>query len=204
MSTKFYLSNKSSVANFNSTYAWTNFSGYSKCTAFTGKNHTGESLVNRSMSITDSGWLSTYLNAVFISDPLAAQTISGGSYSGQLQGYAFGTGLVLSPIAHVQVINSTGGYVWDVQYSNAAEPFTTSMVNRYIQKADFSSFTVHSGDRLVIEIGAEISDIVSGHSDVFFTEQFGVNVGYNDLPVNDTSTGNLLPWVQFSPTIQFL
>lgn len=143
----------------------------------------------------------------FVSQPLAAQTISG-TVKGQVKAQE-GDGLVN---AHAQlvtrVVSGDGGTVRGTLIAAQAEAlsseFSTSSQNRKFPLAALSPVTVtpvaaQEGDRLVIEVGARSGD--NGQDLVRLTIQD--NQG-SDLPEDETSTATANPWIEFSADIALL
>lgn len=64
--------------------------------------------------------------------------------------------------------------------------------------ASFTDYTTVAGDRLVVEVGADVYSAGTG----FVIIEFGSDTGV-DLPVDETTTTNGRPWIEFSRNIQF-
>lgn len=150
------------------------------------------------------------LVAQFISDPLAAQTITG-TVTGQVlaeQGnslWNFHTQIIL------RVVSSTGSTVRGTLYAGTAttgtssptNEFATSLTNRsfpHTGTATLTSVSAQLGDRLVIEIGGRAHYSTSGTKDITFT--IGDN-NASDLAAGNTGTTENNPWIQLSANLTF-
>lgn len=135
----------------------------------------------------------------YVSDALSAQTISG-TLKTYLRCFS-DLELDVSPRILVRVCSGDGstirGTLLALGNYGGANFSISALQNRIFADGDaLSGLAVLAGDRLVIEIGANNP---SG-GDAFI----GVGAAVaSDLPENETETGNLVPWIEFSGTIAF-
>jgi hypothetical protein len=151
----------------------------------------------------------------YVSDPLAAQTITG-TLKGQVRAMESATSANMRSQIVVRVVSNDGSTERGVLYpgdlhthgananANPTNEFGTSLANRRFPRSGFAntltSVTTEDGDRLVIEIG--FRHHLASSTATVGTFSFGDNSG-TDLPENDTTTTANNPWVEFSNTIYF-
>jgi hypothetical protein len=144
------------------------------------------------------------LMSQFVSGPLESQTISGSvkSYLRALDNV--GANDVLS-ILLIRACNGDGsayrGTLLAIFHYGPSTAWAGSFTNRVFADGDaLSSLAVMAGDRLVVEAGFySLQDFSSGGAAVYI----GAPDGTSDLPENETETGNLVPWIEFSGDITF-
>lgn len=134
----------------------------------------------------------------WVSDPLIAQTLTG-SVKCYMQGRdPDGGGNVFSRLI-AKVVSGDGSTVRGTLLAlgnHGGSALVPTVTNRIFADGDnLSEVECQSGDRLVIEMGA----INPGFASVLIlTGADGVEV---DLPENETETGLLNPWIEFSNPI---
>ena len=79
----------------------------------------------------------------------------------------------------------------------------TLATNRILADGDAltASYTTVGGDRLVLELGAQVSS--AGGTSVTATQTYVASPTSGDLPEDETTTTNLNPWFEFSIDITF-
>lgn len=143
------------------------------------------------------------LNRVFVSPPLNSGTNLQNLYSGQIRagvktsGYLSGSflnyGYVSLYIQNVGYVGPIATFIGNQFYWNP--PNNKMIEQNYID----SGYNINSsGVRLVVEVGAQLLSSQTGLYS--FSQYFGYrNTG--DLPVDNSSTSILNPWIEFSDTI---
>ena len=140
------------------------------------------------------------LNRQYVSDPLAPITISG-KVRGQVLGIEASNAAKLVSAVAIRLVKNDGTDYATVKTLLAltieATEYTTSWANRYTPNFyPISTGTAESGDRLVIEIGySSTNPATKGGS-----QMFGDNAA-TDLPIDETSTAALNPWIEFDQNI---
>lgn len=157
----------------------------------------------------NSSAINNIINAYFVSLPLAAQTLSGNLIiSGQLQGFESNIGMNAVSAVTIKVVSNDGatekGKIINLTFPNLTtetEYPTTVLTNKYTPSGSTitGAVSIADGERLVFEIGARQT---SASSNRFVTQRFGYTVD-GDLPLDQTSTAALSPWIDFSQTILF-
>ena len=140
----------------------------------------------------------TYLNRQYVSDPIAAQTISG-TVKGQVRG-TDNTATVYSAIL-IRVVSNDGSTVRGtlLALTAGANDYPAALTNRYTPASTaLAAVTAQNGDRIVIEIG--ISKTAGGAKVI--SQSFGDDSA-TDLPENETETLAYNPWIEFSQNIIF-
>lgn len=137
--------------------------------------------------------------AQFVSDGLQAQTING-----TLKAYARCRDIDLGGVAftnlYAAVVSADGSAVRGVLLALGSHgsglPFA-GITNRAFADGDaLSAVNAQAGDRLVVELGA--SDANGGLLQI----RIGAPLG-SDLPEDETTITDLVPWVEFSGSIGF-
>jgi len=139
------------------------------------------------------------LNRQYISDPIAAQTISG-NVTGQIRGvetHGLVNGFSSILIKLVDVNGANPRILLNIT-TNATE-YTTTLANKNTPSSTaLTSQTANNGDRIVIEIG-----FMRDNRAATATQDFGDNAA-TDLTLNlQTETNTYNPWVEFSQDIRF-
>ncbi len=147
----------------------------------------------------------TALDRQYVSDPIAAQTISG-TFGLQLMVREYATGdNVNSLYLCIKVVDSTGALRANIAtlgyYGPTPLEFISNTTHRNKTGAYSDAFTAVNalaGDRIVVEIGYACSVACT-------TPEASAKWGDNatDLPVNETQTTDGAGWLEFSGTIQW-
>ena len=143
----------------------------------------------------------------YVSDPLAAQTISG-TVTAQMQCLEANAGNNLFLTMKILVCSfdgsTTRATLLAVTRATSLE-IGTALTNRTFPSTALTSYTCIGGDRLVIEIGAGgLPVATSGTQGHNFTFRVGGAASSGDLPVDETTTtATYRPWVQFSTDLDF-
>ncbi|HEU4574617.1 MAG TPA: hypothetical protein VFS36_06405 [Chitinophagaceae bacterium] len=142
------------------------------------------------------------LNRQYITAPLQAQTIAGGStirisvLSSISSTGQSSVGYLLCLLSKV----SSGGTVTFLQnLTNSTNSFTTTLTNRTISTA-LGEVTLSDGDRLIVEIGWHYSS--GSNTTRTGTQSFGAD-NASDLPNDNTTTSTNNPVIIFSQTLNF-
>jgi hypothetical protein len=137
----------------------------------------------------------------YVGDALIAQTISGTAKC-QLRASDDGGEGDLTARLLVKVVSSDGSTVRGIalaigDYSTGSF-LHSSIRNKVFANGDaLTPVVVQEGDRLVVEIG------VNNPNAMEFSISFGAPSAAADLPENETSTGALVPWIEFSSGLRF-
>lgn len=139
----------------------------------------------------------------FISEPLAAQTISG-TVTAQIRARESSLNDDANTQLAVFVVNSAGTVVATLHTG-----FTGGVANEYNNPsltnrpyppsgtANLTSYDCAAGDRIVVEFGTRMN--TTRTTDTIYME-FGIG-GVSDLPTGTSGTGD--PWVEFSANLQY-
>jgi hypothetical protein len=165
---------------------------------------------NTTMNDEQTGNINTQilvLNRQYVSDPIAAQNITG-TVKGQLLGMESAANQDMVSAIGVRVVSNDGstvrGTLLSITYPVlAGNEYGTSHANRYTPVSTaVSSVTAQNGDRIVIEIGCY--RYAAGNPPGRCTQRFGDD-GATDLPEDQTTTTDTYnPWVEFSADFRFL
>ena len=145
------------------------------------------------------------LNRQYVSDPIAAQNITG-TVKGQLRGDESATNQDMVSAIGIRVVSNDGstvrGTLLSITYpALAGNEYDTSYANRYTPTSTaVSSVTAQNGDRIVIEIGCY--RYAAGNPPGRCTQSFGDD-STTDLPEDQTTTTADNPWIEFSADIRF-
>lgn len=140
------------------------------------------------------------LMAQYITAPLIAQTING-TVTGQLRiAMSSVTSRTGEGWVYVRVLNSNGTVATDVG-TMTTTALTTTATNRTLIALTLSSVSITAGQRLCFEFGWNYST----GSATTTTGNMQVRSGRTggDLPVDNTSTANSNPWIEFSQQLYF-
>lgn len=205
MATRFYICN-AITAPVSHTFqaAWNVTTGAARRMMYPGK--TLYAAVSNSANVASgaSGAVAArkMLTVAFQSQPLIAQTINSGSTIGmQFRCTKNETPPTCSLIAYVRLCNEDGTNLREI--ANAA---TTAMINgtpanRTISITLGSNVTVNDNDRIVVEVGGNYTAGSSTTLTATIVTLLAVVTG--DLPVDNTNTTALNPWIEFSQTLSF-
>lgn len=160
--------------------------------------------VMASKQTANSSIVQTLLNRQFVSDELAAQTISG-NFKGQIRGSESNGAMDGTAAIGIWVVKPDGSSRGTLLVITAAalagsNEYTTSLVNHnHLVSTALSSLAVSDGDRLVIEIGCKQNGVSSNRN---VSHSFGSDSG-TDLPEDQTATAANNPWIEFANTLSF-
>ncbi len=140
----------------------------------------------------------------FISQPLQAQTLASGStFSGQLRcAISTTSGTTGQLFAYVRKCNEDGTTLTEIGNCTSTNMSTTPAANRTLTFTLGSNITINAMDRLIVEVGWNYSVGTSTIRTALFALQASVTA--SDLPVDNTATGLLPGWFEFSQTILFV
>lgn len=147
------------------------------------------------------------MNRMYVSDPLAAQSILEQTVKIQMQGNENNNGNNCSLTWHVWLV-SNNGTTWRanlIDIQRDSNEFPTTLVNRGDTGTTPVSISVTDGDRIVVEVGIggwpTAAGGTQGHNGDL---RFGCNASSGDLPENDTETGTTYRgWIEFANTLTF-
>lgn len=214
MATRFYLPSTGTTPAFTPTpRGWNTYSGTGQGTPqklVTTKTSSAQAYTQVSSDTTAT--IRYHMVRQFVSDPLAAQTISG-TLTASIKAYESATGLNACLSIGVYLIDSTGAYKSTLLLPNQATDvgggtpyeFTTTAGSRRLYNTSeslgcsLSSQTAAAGDRLVVEIGySEVNATASRYARLYFGDDAA-----NDLDYAEGDTGVDNSWIEFSGTISF-
>lgn len=144
-----------------------------------------------------TGTAKNVLNRQYVSLPLIAQTVSG-TFNGQLQ-CKTNMGATLNFLV-IKLVSNSGSERTPYLYQGTFNPAISTgyyFINRTLTGNLYPS-NAQSGDRLVFEFGFRASQ--SG----YVGQCFGDPSGVAKLPIDNTSTGLGLPFVEFSQYIDLV
>src|SRR3990167_3605012 len=146
------------------------------------------------------------LHRQYISDPLAAQNISG-TVKAQFQCRESHASDNLKLTIKVFVVDQAGTTIKETLLAitrQGTEP-TTSIRNTSFAAAALAAADVEENDRLVIEVGlGGLPTSGGGANAPKGSLRFGCNASSGDLLENETEAGTTFrPWLEFSQTIAF-
>lgn len=165
------------------------------------------SLLTTGVSITSgaSGAASpkTLLSGTLISQPLVAQTIASGStISMQMRLAKNGSTQVTNGLVYIRYCNEDGTNIQEIgNVASTNLPGNTTLTNRTFSFTLGSNITLTDGQRLIFEVGQNYTSGVATTITGSFSSAIQSNT--TDLPVDNTTTTALLPWIEFSQTLKF-
>jgi hypothetical protein len=170
---------------------------------FTAKRSTA--FANKSVLENVSNQPYDVLVSQFISDPMAAQTISG-TIKGQLRVYEDNAAADFCRAVVVKVVSEDCSVLRGALLSHfppsLVSEFAGSATNRYFPPSTAVTQVVcQDGDRMVVEVGYRSFNAVTTAYTGYF--RFGDNSA-SDLPEDETDTHDYNPWLEFSQTLTFL
>lgn len=199
MSTKFYLPT-AGTCDINIPYSgiWTVTTAAARFyTTFTGSGTAFATVQSNNSSTTNN-----ILLRQFVTPPLAAQTF-GGRVSGQIRGIESNAAMNCMPAACLRVVSNDGTVERGIltNFRTGVLEFATSLTNRFIPSGvALFAVTCQKGDRLIMEFGGR-QDAASANRN--FSLRFGDPLATADLPKDNSSTSDLLPWIEFTQNIDF-
>lgn len=157
---------------------------------------------NTSLTVNNSSSTASTLFVRYVSEPLAAQTISG-NLTGQARlSLSSATGCTAITKIVVTVVDILGN-IRSTLFNGASgsSAITTTQTNRFFPASTaLSSFACNTGDRLVFEMGIVRT---AGTTSRTGNIAYGSTNGGTDLPINETTTTGNNPWIEISNTILF-
>lgn len=173
---------------------------------------TSMAMANQNIITSTAETVSFCLGVQYISDPLAATTLSG-TIKGQCRCQESNAGLNATIAIRVAKCAIDGTSITEIlaiaaSDNTAATPpeFATSLTNRKLMDSaesasiSLTSTGINAGDRLIIELGMrESNTTASRNSDLSLGDDSA-----NDLAEDETTTTANNPWVEFSQTLTFL
>lgn len=134
----------------------------------------------------------------YISEPLAAQSLSGCTFKSQFRCFISSTTSAdISATVAVSLITANGTRRGMLGAGNSAVSLTTTSTNRTVT-GSLINISINTGDRFVIEIGMTRN---SGSTSRTGSIVFG-GASSTDLPEdNTTSASGFKSWIEFSQTI---
>lgn len=165
------------------------------------------SSVNDTSYISETSSSSPYdiLFRQYISEPLAAQTISG-TVKGQWRVREDLAAADMCRALVIKVVSGDGGTVRGTLLSHfpgsLTSEYATSLTNRkFPPETTLTEVTAQAGDLLVIEIGTRAFNASTTPYYSYWHNMDDTSV--SDLPEDETTTTNLCNWIEFSQTLQF-
>lgn len=162
----------------------------------------GTTGANTSLTVDNSSSTASTLFVRYVSEPLAAQTISG-NVRGQIRmNLSSATGCTAIPKIVVTVVDILGNIRATLfNGTSGATAITSTMTNRFSPaSAALTSFACNTGDRIVFEIGIVRT---AGTTSRTGNIAFGYTSGGTDLPVDQTTTAGNNPWIEISNAVTF-
>lgn len=145
-------------------------------------------------------------HAQFVSNALAAQTISAQTVTLTIQGLEANAGNNLFVQLFISVISNDGSTTRQTILAKTADntELATSLTSRTMSGTT-TSYTCIDGDRLCVEVSVvgtpSASGGIQGHN---ASLRFGSNGAGGDLVANDAQTGTTLnPWLEFANDLTF-
>lgn len=151
------------------------------------------------IAVDNSSSTASTLFVRFVSEPLAAQTISG-NIRGQIRAsVASTTGCTAITKIVVTVVDPLGA-IRATLFNGASGSSTipTTLTNRFVPASTaLTPFACNTGDRIVCEVGMVRTAGVTARTGNY---SFGYTT-VTDLAVDETTTTGNSPWIEFSNTI---
>lgn len=140
------------------------------------------------------------LTQVYLSQPLKPQTISSGStISIQIRCQKNNSAPTCNLIAYFRICNEDGSSVAEIGNASSTNMINGTPANRTISFTLGSNVVVTDRQRLIVELGG---DFTSGSTTTLTAAiTAGTSPNTSDLPVDNTNTTSLLPWIEFSQTL---
>jgi|GEM_PF-133006 len=196
--TKFYL-NTNTAASLSPAFnaGWNVTTGASRFVMNVVKD--GSTLANAASGNIGGSAVRKALIDQWLSDPLAAQTITG-TFTGQVQ-YLISsiTSTTGQGFLYLRVINSDGTIATEVGTCTTSN-LTTTLTNRTLIALNVGTLNITAGQRICIDLGWNESVGSTTTRTASISE--GSSSG-TDLPVDNIATTVNNPWVQFSQTLVF-
>lgn len=196
--TRFYL-NLNTASTITPAYnaGWNITSGASRYIMSTGKD--GSAIASKTTGNTGAAAPRRCLLDQWISEPLAAQTITG-TFTGQIRFQLNGVGVTGQGFVYVRIINPNGTIATEVGTATTSN-LSNTLTNRTLISLNVGTLNITAGQRICIELGMNYS--VGALTTVNCTISRG-SASATDLPVNNSTTTANTPWFQFSQTLIFI
>jgi hypothetical protein len=185
---------------------WTNSTGNGYVLMMPNKNY-GLTVVSAAVTSGTSGAAAPkkLLSQVYISQPLIAQTINSGStINVQIRINGNTTSGVTSHVGfmYARVINADGTVASEIgNVASGGASLGTSATNRTFTLTLGSNVTITDYQRIQIELGT--SFVTGSQAALTGTITSVMSISTGDLPVDNTTTTALVPWIEFSQTLLF-
>ncbi len=148
----------------------------------------------------------TFLTEQFVSDPLAAQTISG-TVKGQIRcqesnaAADFCAGIVIR-VCSYDGSTFRGTLLEYLPGSLTSEYDAAGLINRYYPPSTaLGALDIQAGDRLVIDVLTKsFNSVITSYT---ANHRFGDSAAL-DLPEDETDTNDYNPWIEFSTDLTFI
>ncbi len=146
-----------------------------------------------------------FMSPMFVSPPLAAQTISG-QVKGQIQAWTANAALQACTAVHIRVMGKDGtvrGTLLEYAPSSLVSGITTTKTNRnFPPPSELTPVVCQDGDRILIEMGVAAFGDLASHYQAHL--QTYLNPALADLPEDETTTDELNSWIEFSQDLLLL
>lgn len=140
------------------------------------------------------------LTVAFLSQPLIAQTINSGSTIGiQFRCTKNETPPTCSLIAYVRLCDEDGTNLSEIGNASSTAMINGTPANRTITITLAGNITVADNQRIIVEVGGNYT--VGSSTTLTATVVTLLAPATGDLPVDNTSTSILNPWIEFSQTL---
>ena len=200
MATRFYLpASGSAPASPAYDGAWDNTTDAARLPLVTTKTSTA--MANAAISFSSTADVDI-LQRQWVSEPLAAQTITAQTVKLQIRGWESNSKDTQYTAICIRVVSNDGSTVRGtlVSLTRDGTEFATSLTNRS-WSGTCSEVTASANDRLVVELGLGGDPWGNGNASACY-----ISIGDDsatDLPENDTETSAYNPWLEFANDITF-
>jgi hypothetical protein len=197
--TKFYLNLNTAAAltpNYNA--GWTVTTGATRYAMNTTKD--ASTITSKTTTAVSGIGTGKVLLDQWISDPLAAQTITG-TFTGQVRfSISSATSTTGTGFIYLRIINADGSIATEVNSTTTTTLPATTLTNRTLISFSVGTLNITAGQRICIDLGwsYNITAAVSRTCTISRGSSSGT-----DLAVDNTTTTANNPWVQFSQTLVF-
>lgn len=183
---------------------WENVANAPNSTRRLWRDHPGYGFHQISRSKSPASDTADRLMAILVSNPLAAQTISGTAKAvARVSENAAGSDLRSQIVIRVMSddLQTERGVLYAGDDGALVTEWSTTVTNRYFPQsgaATLSSVDVQDGDRLLVELGYRSHAAGTSGSGTIDLGDDGT-----DLPDNESNTTQGAPWIEFSQTLIF-
>jgi len=161
----------------------------------------GSTLANNVSASVGAAAVRKVLIDQWVSDPLAAQTITG-TLTGQIRyDISSVTSTTGQGFAYLRIISNDGTSIVTEVGTLTTTDLSTTTTNRTMISLNVGTLTINSGERICIDIGWNYSVGTNTTRTAFIST--GSSSG-TDLPVDNTATAANDPWMEFSDNIILL